>query len=155
MAAFQKRFEAIQVSAVEGLGAAAIQNIVGELDTLRAEIDRTIAALDLPADDPTRVALEAQRNAIIAKRNELQTQSVALGHEEALTTKEITEEGAKQVATGLTRVQTLQLQGKAIEDAARGALQLADAFGIIDDRVADVLTSLVQVGRIRRHARSV
>lgn len=43
------------------------------------------------------------------------------------------------------RLDTLRDQAHAIESAARGALQLAEAFGIVDGNAAAALTSMVQI----------
>lgn len=140
---FAERLKDINTSVVEGLGSQSLQNIIGELDTLRAEIDQTLA---LMPDGPSRIALEEQRNAIVARRNELQQEAVDIASTENVIGSEAVELKKEELQTHEDIIRALREQARIIEQSANAALQLADAFGLLDENAARGLQNLVQIG---------
>jgi hypothetical protein len=53
---------------------------------------------------------------------------------------------AQEAGAGQKQLEQLQLQALALQQAVQGALQLATAFGLVDQRTAGILTNLSQVG---------
>jgi tetratricopeptide (TPR) repeat protein len=146
-----RQFGDIAAQVVEGMGSEALQNVVSQIDDLRAEAQKLIAVMPGATDDPTlktkeQIALEAQINAMIAKRNELVDQLAAARERENLTVQGEADTDADRIKQHEIRLGLIQAQGDAIAKAAGMALDLANAFGLVDDNITQVLNDLVQVG---------
>lgn len=140
---FARQLKDIDTQIVEGMGSEALQNIVSQIDALRAQVDAMIALLPKTKE---RDQLEQFRNGLIEKRNALQQKSIDLASTESLIVQGEAEAEKDLSAEHDARLSMLREQAQAIQSSAQGALQLAEAFGLVDENVSQVLQSLVQVG---------
>ncbi|MFL5580109.1 MAG: phage tail tape measure protein, partial [Gemmatimonadaceae bacterium] len=110
--------------------------------------DGKVNAGDLRALAAAEAGLQVQlrQTAAGAEREKIEQAIEAVQKRRAEIEKQITEETKKGNAAAEKRRDHLRETARAIEAAARGALQLAEAFGIVDDATAAVLANVAQLG---------
>lgn len=104
----------------------------GQLEELRHSLSRYVANLAAGSEQ------HQQARALLEQLEQLQQRMVDLKREEGTASKELAE-------TDKDRVARLQAQARNIEAAARGALQLAQAFGVVDEETTRALENIAQI----------
>jgi TP901 family phage tail tape measure protein len=141
----------------------ALEKLVADFDALGPSIDHALSVLDkgfgrqaftesLPAleqmIDRTKAQIAATKDGTEDHRVlvELLRKEEALWHKIAQHAGDLSDDSDRQRRAHTEQIRVLQEQAREIEAAARGAIQLAGAFGIVSDEAARALESIAQIG---------
>lgn len=150
IAAQLKEDEGLIKTAGEGLGNSLADGIMAATKDRLAGLDAEIASLtalrDANPDTRERPQIEATINALLGVRQGLQARLNALAGAGSRSAIETAKAEGDAANAAQERTRHLRDLAQNIESGVRGALQLAGAFGVVDQATASILTNLTQVG---------
>lgn len=127
----EARKKIADLAAAGGPNATGIAGLATQLTVVQEALDGFVPTVRFGADQVEGLAVRFDFDEQFATLRRLQRETDALDDDS-------TERLAKEVELSIQR-------GRFLRDAIRGALDLADAFGVVDDALADILSSLGDV----------